>query len=301
MIHRLGTMLLACLVLVVGLAWADEDGQAKKDRPDAAPRLKRKKRAGTPPAREPAKTDKDAPGAKDKQPGKDKEKDAEEDGIMPEDGPGGEPEEDDKDVLERIAKNVRSVEEKLGNRELDEPTRQQQRDILKDLDSLIRRKQQQQQGGGGGAAEQQPQGGAEQDQDKEQKGGGARQKQSRAERRMARQKQRGQGKQQARRRPGQGRGGRMMVRQQPRPGGQQPQPRPMGGKGGNEPGKGGDSPEKKRDLNADLYKDVWGHLPESLRPEMNAYSNPQPFLPRYDDLVKKYYRTIAEQGRKKGD
>ena len=53
--------------------------------------------------------------------------------------------------------------------------------------------------------------------------------------------------------------------------------------------------------NADLYKDVWGHLPEALRAEMNAYSNPRPFMPRYDDLIKKYYRMIAEQGRKKGE
>jgi hypothetical protein len=45
----------------------------------------------------------------------------------------------------------------------------------------------------------------------------------------------------------------------------------------------------------------WGNLPESVRAQMDAYSNPQPFMPRYDDLVKKYYRTIAEQGRKKGD
>jgi hypothetical protein len=108
-------------------------------------------------------------------------------------------------------------------------------------------------------------------------------------------KQRGQ---RAGRLPRQGRGGRQMAgRQRPQQGGNQPQPQ----QGGNEPGRGGDSPENKKDLNADLYKDVWGHLPESLRAEMNAYSNPQPFMPRYDDLVKKYYRTIAEQGRKKGD
>ena len=31
---------------------------------------------------------------------------------------------------------------------------------------------------------------------------------------------------------------------------------------------------------------------------MNAYSNPRPFLPRYDDLIKRYYRTIAEKGQK---
>jgi hypothetical protein len=50
-----------------------------------------------------------------------------------------------------------------------------------------------------------------------------------------------------------------------------------------------------------MYKDIWGHLPESLRAEMNAYSNPQPFLPRYDQLIREYYKTIAEQGRKKGE
>jgi hypothetical protein len=34
---------------------------------------------------------------------------------------------------------------------------------------------------------------------------------------------------------------------------------------------------------------------------MDAYSNMQPFLPKYDDMIKRYYRTIAEQGRRKGD
>jgi hypothetical protein len=79
-------------------------------------------------------------------------------------------------------------------------------------------------------------------------------------------------------------------------GGQNPGNTPASTGGG-----GSQSPPGPKDRNADLYKDVWGHLPESLRAEMNAYSNPQPFMPRYDDLIKKYYRTIAEQGRRKGD
>jgi hypothetical protein len=41
-------------------------------------------------------------------------------------------------------------------------------------------------------------------------------------------------------------------------------------------------------------------MPESLRAEMRAYSNPEPFLAKYDDLIRQYYRTLAEQGRKKG-
>lgn len=51
---------------------------------------------------------------------------------------------------------------------------------------------------------------------------------------------------------------------------------------------------------ADLYKDVWGHLPETLRMEMDQYSREQ-FMPKYSDLLKQYYTTIAEKGRKRDD
>ena len=61
------------------------------------------------------------------------------------------------------------------------------------------------------------------------------------------------------------------------------------------------SPENVKNLNADLYKEVWGHLPESLRAEMNAYSNTKGFMPEYEALISKYYSNIAEQGRRKGD
>ncbi|MGH7172006.1 MAG: hypothetical protein ACRELG_17160, partial [Gemmataceae bacterium] len=73
------------------------------------------------------------------------------------------------------------------------------------------------------------------------------------------------------------------------------------GKNGNGGG-GGDKDDRARNKNADLDKQgVWGHLPQTLRAQMDAYSNPQPFMPKYDDLIKRYYRTIAEQGRRKGD
>ena len=49
---------------------------------------------------------------------------------------------------------------------------------------------------------------------------------------------------------------------------------------------------------ADLYKDIWGHLPETLRQEMNQYSREQ-FMPKYNELLKQYYATIAEKGRPK--
>jgi hypothetical protein len=50
----------------------------------------------------------------------------------------------------------------------------------------------------------------------------------------------------------------------------------------------------------ELYKDVWGHLPESLRQEMNQYAREQ-FMPKYGDLLKQYYATIAEKGRRKSE
>jgi hypothetical protein len=50
----------------------------------------------------------------------------------------------------------------------------------------------------------------------------------------------------------------------------------------------------------DLYKDIWGHLPETLRQEMDQYSREQ-FMAKYNDLLKQYYSTIAEKGRRKGD
>ena len=54
-----------------------------------------------------------------------------------------------------------------------------------------------------------------------------------------------------------------------------------------------------------MYKEVWGHLPESLRQEMNAYSREQ-FMAKYEDLIKQYYarspksaarKTAAREGR----
>ena len=88
-----------------------------------------------------------------------------------------------------------------------------------------------------------------------------------------------------------------------------PRPRPIRNGGfksqpgstGNNPGAGGSDDPKAPENDRRAINDQWGHLPESLRAEMNAYSNPQPFLPRYDRLIREYYKTIAEQGRKKGD
>jgi hypothetical protein len=67
--------------------------------------------------------------------------------------------------------------------------------------------------------------------------------------------------------------------------------------------KGGDSDKgrsEKKDNNtvADLYKDVWGHLPQWKRLEMDVHARER-FMPKYEDLLRQYYRTIAEQGKRR--
>ena len=66
---------------------------------------------------------------------------------------------------------------------------------------------------------------------------------------------------------------------------------------GNNP-QGGNAPLGEMSKIADLYKDIWGHLPETLRQEMNQYSREQ-FMAKYNELLKQYYATIAEKGRSK--
>jgi hypothetical protein len=47
-----------------------------------------------------------------------------------------------------------------------------------------------------------------------------------------------------------------------------------------------------------MVKDIWGHLPPQLREAMrNAYN--EKYLPKYEELVKKYYESLAERNRKK--
>jgi hypothetical protein len=175
-----------------------------------------------------------------------------------------EPQEDREEILNRILKNTRVSEERLANKEVGEPTQQLQRDILKDIDALIEEnKRQQQQSAqnepqGGGQGGQQQQGGA-----MSQNNGGRRQRNQ-----MARgQRSQGQGEQQDT------------------------------AQNGNNPGGGGTSKQDEAAKLADLYKDIWGHLPEALRAEMNSYSKEQ-FMDKYRDQLKRYYATVAEKGRK---
>lgn len=312
MTTRILAALLSLGVVVAGLAVAQ--GPADKDEPPLRLKKKPKKPAG------PAEADPAKPDAKKPDPARPpeeagKKKDAEDD--VPEVDP--EQEVDEQEVLNRVAKNMRAVEEKLANLELNDGTRQTQDDILKDIDSLIRKAQSP---SGGGADQNQNQQDQQDQQDKQNqaekdqpgKTGQAQPKSQPGGGKKAGRRQRGAWKQvRGKGRQGRGqRGGRnQMARGNPKPGqkpgtqgngagsgAQKPNKNPGNGKN---PGGGGNTAGAGPDRTADLYKNVWGHLPESLRAEMNAYSNPRPFLPRYDELIKRYYRTIAEQGRRKGD
>ena len=57
---------------------------------------------------------------------------------------------------------------------------------------------------------------------------------------------------------------------------------------------------KKTTNLADQKLDVWGHLPQNRRKEMDAY-NRERFMPRYSDISQQYYRSISEQSQRKDD
>ncbi len=56
--------------------------------------------------------------------------------------------------------------------------------------------------------------------------------------------------------------------------------------------------QPRTNITSELYRNDWGHLPLTKRLEMDAYSKER-FMPRYDEALQQYYRTIAEQAQKK--
>src|SRR5438552_471533 len=135
MTRRWLSWLAGTLVLTAGMILA-ADGPLPDD--DQPVRLKKKKR---PDRVNPGKDDPDKkPADPDKKPDEKKDDKKADDmpGEITRDGEPVTPDEEDKEVFERIAKNMKSSEDRLANKELDESTRQIQEDIIKDLDSLIK-------------------------------------------------------------------------------------------------------------------------------------------------------------------
>jgi hypothetical protein len=286
------------VIVAASLATADEP---PPDQGDAPLRLKKKNRANT----EPARPEEKKPA--EKKP--DEKKDDKKAGDMPDpitrDGEPIQPEEDEKEVLERVARNMKSVEERLDNKELNEGTRQLQDDIVKDLDSLIKNAENPQAGEQGEEDMQNGNDGQKGDQSKQ----GAQGKQGKQGNSGAKggKKSSGSMKGMAGRQKQKGNGSG-------RPGSEQAKADEQNGNGkgnskgnGNTPGPNGSNSDKGKSgdppndpaRDAELNKEAWGHLPEALRAQMNAYSSREKYMDKHQDLIKQYYKTIAAQGRPK--
>jgi hypothetical protein len=273
MIHR-ATFVITAALLAVGLSvWAEPPAD-----PDDPPVLLKKKGKpnGDGPAPPPGEDKKPEPGAKD---GDAKEP------------PAAEAEEKEEEVLQRVSKNLRTAEERLANKELGDATSQVQDDVIKDLDSLIERSERPP-----------PQGeasnGDSSDSSSGAKGSTGAPKSSGKSGRTAKSGSSGKSGSQTTAKNG---GNSPRGGDKPEAGSPSGGQKPSTGGVANQGGGGGTSETGPKDKNPDLYKDVWGHLPETLRAEMNAYANTKGFMPEYETLISKYYSTIAEQGRRKGD
>jgi hypothetical protein len=267
---------LLAVMLVVGFALAD----------DEPPRLKKKVKPtddGAAKKDEPKPKAEPKPDDKPRLPEKPKVED-EPDKTPPE------PEIDEQEVLNRLAKDLRAAEERLGSKDLSEGTKQVQRDILKGLEDLIKASQNSsqpdQQDPSGGAGQQQ-----QQQQQKQQQAKGSTEKRNNQTKgrnqRAERQARRNQRRQQ-------------MAGKNQQQGSQQEQNEQQQEQAGNNPGGGAKGQENDPNRNADLFKDIWGHLPYSMRAEMNAYGR-EKFMTKYEDLIKRYYDRAARESRRKGD
>jgi hypothetical protein len=206
--------------------------------------------------------------------------------------------EDEKEIALRVAKNMRTAEDRLANQELGDKIQPLQRDILKDLDALIARQEQppppqqsQQQSSSSSDSSSGSSESSSRDQSRarQQANQGSRQDSSRQR------SQQGQSRQSGRRNPP----GQPQESQQ-RPGAQGGQP--AGGMPNQNPRAQAEPPNGElRPLPpTDNTKSIWGHLPEAKRAEMDAYAR-EKFMTKYKDLINQYYATLAEKSRQKGD
>lgn len=224
------------------------------------------------------------------------------------------PEETPGKLTERIVDKSDEAGKRLAEKQTGKDTQELQREIRDALDELIKKAQQpppSSGGGGGGMGDPSNSGGggggggASQGGDS-QEGGGAGSSKSQ---KLA---------------PGDG-GSSSRPNRKPRPepgsgnagkepkAGPEPSPKkepgdgksnPMGG--GKDTGAGGPggsgTPPKPTPTNPrvpDVYKDVWGQLPDRVRKEMDQYYRSE-FMPKYSEMLKLYFSALAERGEKAG-
>lgn len=311
-------IMLCSLLLVSGAMIAQEKESVptqEKSGDEGPVKLKKKKPSPVEPQEKPKDSivppvDKNKP---ESNPEKKKEKVASPEKVM--DQPKDNLEEEE--IFGRIGKNLKDVDDRLGNLELGEATLQKQRDILEDIDKLLKKNQsnqsqsnqsQSKSSSKSESSNKQPKGSPgnqdsnANDLDKgqeKQKQGGSKQGQQGAE--GGKQQKQGvpdkadAGKGQPKDMQGQGKSDK---------GASEKSEVANQGKGddkNSKSGDGGKSDPSKDKVNpaADVFKEAWGHLPETLRAELNAYGVPNQFMDRYDEMIRKYYAKVAEKGARK--
>jgi hypothetical protein len=195
-----------------------------------------------------------------------------------------------RELAERVVENAKSAGNRLADKDPGAETRRIQKDVVDDLDALIRR-----------AQNPPPQdSSSKQDQSQDQPKGGPMNTPPKGQGGSAQRPSGGKSQ------PGMGRKDRRAQRNRPNsPSPQQGAEPPATAKQDDspkEPKKGAPAagaamPQKGPTVKVpDLYKDIWGHLPERLRQEMDMYYREQ-FMPRYQELLRQYYSSLAERKR----
>lgn len=231
--------------------------------------------------------------------------------VAPPPRPAGQPAGPDEDpavVLDRIIANSKSVTEKLARTETGEPTQATQATILKDIDALLNRQDPAQSssgGGGGGGGGGQSSGGMGKSGGQPMGGQGGGGGGSPGGQQAKGRKPRGSGK-----KDGQQPGGQEMAnaggKKDDQPGGAKAGGQdPKGGKGTTAGAAGGPDPGKPVPrptvpLDDEVAKEVWGHLPDKVRQQVTQYYKEE-FMPRYAELLKQYYSSLATTPGKGGE
>lgn len=200
------------------------------------------------------------------------------------------------ELIARIHKNMESSRERLDQKDPGNNTRQLQRDIVQDLDELIeqQKKQDQQnqsQSSSSSSSTRRKLSQKQKSQDQKQKD--QEQKSAKNQEQPQPQKQpAGSKKEDLTQKKSQGQDkDKDKTAQQGKD--KKDQKKQMAKTGGRE----GSSQKNNKNTLADLYRDIWGHLPATKRQEMDAYARER-FMREYEDLLRQYYRTIAEQDRR---
>jgi hypothetical protein len=237
-------------------------------------------------------------------------------------GPDGKPQQPRVDqsaeIMARIAKDMKSSVERLDQTDPGDVTRKIQGDIVDGLDELIKQNTKSQGGGGGGGGASKPKaaagggGGSGQAKNTDMAKAPSQDKMGAA----SKGKQGDDNDQPGKAKSGEGPDGKEKDKgqgdgkdDQAGSGKKADKDDKMGQTKPNEPGKDGpggggqgsakdDKGKVKTNIAADLHRNDWGHLPLAIRQDMDAYSRER-FMPRYDEALQQYYRSISEQGQRK--